>query len=176
MSGTNTLSLDLDKVWKEAKHFKNCVRDFVAGGGRYLGFCLGAYLAGHSPGLGLLPKNSDTDSESDQKGAQVKNDKDAVIQVDWTFTAGDKASQTVKRWIFFQEGAVICDFEENKTDRVLGRYSTSGRVASSLNKFGEGWVGLTGPHPEATDDWCKSNSKGVCLQADVVATQLRIRI
>lgn len=152
------ISLDLDQAWTETKGSKDAIRDFVAGGGRYLGFCLGAYLAGRDPGLGLLPKGSDTDSEKDLKGAQVKHDRDTVIQVDWTFTAGDKAGQVVKRWVFFQEGAVIQGFKQSETAFVLGRYSTSGRIAASLSKFGQGWVGLTGPHPEATPEWCELRS------------------
>lgn len=38
----------------EAKKYAGAVRDFVSGGGRYLGFCLGAYLAGSDPGFDLL--------------------------------------------------------------------------------------------------------------------------
>ena len=132
------------------------MQDFVSNGGRYLGFCLGAYLAGHSPGFGLLPKKADTDSEIEQPGSQVTNDDDTVIQVDWTWSAGSKAGQTTKdRWIYFQEGAVIQGLKPSKTAFILGRYSKSGGVAASLNKYGNGWVGLVGPHPEANQKWCE---------------------
>lgn len=148
---------DLDDAWAETKAFAPAIRDFVSRGGRYLGFCLGAYLAGRTPGFGLLPRGSDTDAENCQKGAQVTTDEDTIIQVDWNFTTGEKAGQKAKnRWIYFQEGAVIKRFVESDTCFVLGRYSHSGRVASSLNKYGQGWVGLIGPHPEATEEWCKS--------------------
>lgn len=30
------------------------IKVYVAGGGRYVGFCMGAYLAGSQPGMGLL--------------------------------------------------------------------------------------------------------------------------
>jgi hypothetical protein len=114
-------------------------------------------LAGHTPGYGLLPRGADTDAECDLKGAQVKTDKDTIIQVDWNFTTGPNAGRTVKdQWVYFQEGAVIRRFVESDTCFVLGRYSKSGRVAASLNKYGDGWVGLVGPHPEATHEWCKS--------------------
>ncbi|ODA81370.1 hypothetical protein RJ55_04335 [Drechmeria coniospora] len=145
---------DLDDAWAETKAYASDIRDFVSRGGRYLGFCLGAYLAGRGPGFGLLPRGADTDSEHEQKGAQVKDDKDTIIQVDWTFAGATQAGRKVKnRWLYFQEGAVIQGLEESDTSYVLGRYSKSGGVASSLSKYGDGWVGLIGPHPEATEAW-----------------------
>lgn len=150
---------DLDDASDETKGAKRAIRNFVSDGGRYLGVCLGAYLAGHSPGFGLLPKDADTDSECEQKGAQVTNDEDAIIQVDWTYSHGEKAGQTHKdQWIFFQEGPCIKGFEESDTSFILGRYSKDGRIASTLSKFGDGWVGLIGPHPEADQSWCECSS------------------
>lgn len=150
---------DLEYAWAQTKSYAPAIREFVSRGGRYLGFCLGAYLAGHSPGFGLLPRGADTDSECDQKGAQVKHDKDTIIQVDWNFSTGPNAGQILQdQWVFFQEGAVMKGFTDSDESIVLARYSKSGRVASSLNKFGEGWVGLIGPHPEATEDWFSSYS------------------
>lgn len=138
------------------KPYAPAIRDFVSRGGRYLGFCLGAYLAGHTPGFGLLPSGTDTDAENDQRGAQVKTDKDTIIQVHWRFTTGSNAGQMAEdRWIYFQEGAVIHGIRDTDTSFVLGRYSKTGNVASCLNKYGNGWVGLIGPHPEATEEWCK---------------------
>ncbi|CCE28894.1 hypothetical protein E4U22_001225 [Claviceps purpurea] len=148
---------DLDYAWEQTKSYTPALREFVSRGGRYLGFCLGAYLAGHSPGFGLLPQGADTDSECCQRGAQVKNDKDTIIQVDWNFSTGPHAGKILQdQWVFFQEGAVITDFVDTEDTIVLARYSKSGRVASSLSKYGEGWVGLIGPHPEAPEDWFSS--------------------
>jgi glutamine amidotransferase-like uncharacterized protein len=157
---TDRLPEDVDDAWNEIKAFAGPLRDFVADGGRYLGFCLGAYLAGRNPGLGLVPKKADVDSEIEQKNAQVTNDTDSIIQIDWTWSSGDKAGQTTKNtWIYFQEGAVMQGFKPNDTTFVLGRYSKNGDVAATLNKYGNGWVGLTGPHPEATQDWCEYRSR-----------------
>jgi hypothetical protein len=106
-----------------------------------------------------LPKKADTNSEIDQKGAQVRDDRDAIIQIDWTWSSGEKAGQTTKNtWIYFQEGALIEGLKPNATTFVLGRYSKSGNVAASLSKYGDGWVGLMGPHPEATQSWCEYDS------------------
>ncbi|KID85300.1 biotin protein ligase [Metarhizium guizhouense ARSEF 977] len=145
---------DLDDAWAETRAFAPAIRRFVSRGGRYVGFCLGAYLAGHTPGFGLLPRGADTDAENEQEGAQVTTDADAIVQVDWRFATGPQAGRTAAgRWLYFQEGAVIRGLRESETAIVLGRYSQGGRVAASLTKYGEGWVGLVGPHPEATLEW-----------------------
>lgn len=156
---TDFPTTDLDDAWAETRAFAPAIRRFVSRGGRYVGFCLGAYLAGHTPGFGLLPRGADTDAENDQDGAQVTTDADAIVQVDWRFATGPQAGRTAAgRWLYFQEGAVIRGLRESETAIVLGRYSHGGRVAASLTKYGEGWVGLVGPHPEATLEWCKFDS------------------
>ncbi|SMR60846.1 unnamed protein product [Zymoseptoria tritici ST99CH_1A5] len=145
---------DVDEAWDELEPFATPIRDFVAGGGRYLGFCLGAYLAGHSPGLNLVPKNTDVGSEIEQNDAQITDDKDSIIQIDWTYSSGEKAGQTVNNtWIYFQEGAVMENFKPDNTTFILGRYSKNGDVAASVSQYGKGWVGLIGPHPEADQTW-----------------------
>lgn len=120
-----------------------------------MGICLGAYLAGHGPGFDLLAPEDDTDEEISQPGAQVKNYRDTVIQVDWDFTTGPKRGQTDhRRWLYFQDGAAF-KLSQKSPVRVLGRYSSNGDAAATLSAYGKGWVGLIGPHPEADEEWCK---------------------
>lgn len=45
---------DLDGTWEELRGVAEVLRDWTRGGGRYLGFCMGGYLAGSDPGFGLL--------------------------------------------------------------------------------------------------------------------------
>jgi hypothetical protein len=150
--------LDLQKAWKEAKPYASDVRSFVNGGGRYLGICLGAFLAGHNPGLGLIPKGDSVVREIDQKCAQVDDEKDTTIQIDWTFSTGDKRGKTeMRRWLYFQDGAAF-RLSSKSSAKVLGRYSSNGDVAAILSPFGEGWVANVGPHPEADETWCKLSS------------------
>ncbi len=142
---------------KYLKPYKNIVRDFVADGGRYMGFCLGAYFAGR-PGFNFLPSHGQTNEECTQPGAQVKNRTNTMIQVDWTYQEGPKAGQTEKQWMFFQDGAVILLHDDDNVGdggAILGRYSSNGDVAATITPFGKGWVAITGPHVEATKDWCK---------------------
>lgn len=132
------------------------MRDFVANGGRYLGFCLGGFLAGDDPGFGLLPKGDKAVREIKQNGAQVRNTSDTVIQVDWKFSTGEKQCDTEDgRWLYFQDGVAL-KLAKNSPAEVLGRYSKNGDVAATLSAYGKGWVAITGPHPEADQSWCKS--------------------
>lgn len=147
---------DLALAWKDMKKYKSAIRDFVRSGGRYLGFCLGAYVAGHDPGFDLLDSEDDCDQEITQPGSQVHNERDTVIQVDWTFSSGLKDGKTdCRRWLYFQDGAVV-KLSSNSTARVLAKYSGDGDVAATVSAFGKGWVGLVGPHPEADQSWCRS--------------------
>lgn len=139
----------------EAKKYARAVRDFVSGGGRYLGFCLGAYLAGSDPGFDLIPDGDEVLNEIEQPGAAVTNINDTVIEVDWTFSTGSKAGETKKnRWLYFQDGAGF-ELAQGSRAKVLGRYSSNGDVAAILNSYGKGWVANVGPHPEADESWCK---------------------
>ncbi|KXS95450.1 hypothetical protein AC578_4724 [Pseudocercospora eumusae] len=141
---------DVSSTWKhEMKQYNTTIRDFVQNGGRYLGFCLGAYLAGYTPGFGLLDGGDDTNAEAGRKGSQVRNESDTIIQVDWTFASGKMEK---KRWMYFQDGAVMV-LGKKSNARILGTYSSNGDAAATLNQFGQGWVGVVGPHPEAGKDW-----------------------
>ncbi|KAJ4286502.1 hypothetical protein N0V90_013202 [Kalmusia sp. IMI 367209] len=140
---------DLEDAYKEVENFKKPLQDFVAAGGHYLGFCLGAYLAGSTPGFELLPDGINVGSEVGRPGSQVGNENDTVIQVDWTFNNG----QTEKnKWLYFQDGAYVTEFESEQ-GKVVARYSTSRDIAASVTQYGDGWVGLVGPHPEADESW-----------------------
>lgn len=143
----------LDKTWPEMKPYSKHIRDFVNGGGRYMGFCLGAYLAGR-PGFDLLPSPDNTDEEIIQPEAEVKDERNTIIKVNWHFQTGELAGKTQKRWVFFQDGAVM-KMPNMKNVKVLGRYASNDDIAATISPFGKGWVGNTGPHPEADRSWCE---------------------
>ena len=146
--------LDLEQAWEEAEPYAADMRDFVARGGWYLGFCLGAFLAGPDTGFGLIPEGDKAAKEIERPNAQVDDMEDTVIQVDWTFSTGKKQGTTEReRWLYFQDGAAFVLSDHSPTT-VLARYSQNGDVASTLNAFGQGWVANVGPHPEADQTWC----------------------
>jgi glutamine amidotransferase-like uncharacterized protein len=110
-----------------------------------------------------VPKGTDVRSEINNPKSPVQNDKDTVIQVDWTFKNGYTKNN---RWLYFQEGAYITEFNASE-GQILARYSKSRDIAASVTKYGQGWVGLTGPHPEADQSWCE-----YCLLSDIDRTAM----
>jgi glutamine amidotransferase-like uncharacterized protein len=126
---------ELAPAYRRLRRHRTTIRDYVGRGGRYLGFCLGGYLAGATPGFDLLP--GDTDRQSPDPG-------DTVVEVEW---------RGRRRRMFFQDGP---RFEvETRGTTVLARY-LDGEIAALVAPFGEGRVGVVGPHPEAPADWFAS--------------------
>ena len=119
-----------------------------------MGFCMGAYLAGKSA-LDLMPSGIDVGSEILQDKAQVDDDRDTTIQVDWKFNASTSSPKWEKaRWTYFQEGAAMLGFNHSDPG-IIARYSANQNVAASVTPYGKGFVGLVGSHPEAYELWCK---------------------
>lgn len=131
---------ELDDAYRHLRPHRKDIRRFVAAGGRYLGFCLGGYLAGSSPGFGLLP--GDTDQYITTELATVHTDRDAVVEVNW---------RGWPRQLYFQDGPYF-QLEPRTDTTVLATYPNQA-VAASVSSFGRGRVGVVGPHPEADADW-----------------------
>ncbi|HTK09267.1 MAG TPA: BPL-N domain-containing protein [Ktedonobacteraceae bacterium] len=117
------------------------IRKFVKAGGRYLGSCMGAYLAGSDPGFHLLP--GDTDQFIASPRASVTSEEDTIVQVTWR-------DQT--RFLYFQDGPYFILHRGTKNVTVLATY-TNGKIAALVAPYGKGKVGVVGPHPEATAAW-----------------------
>ncbi|MFD1507653.1 hypothetical protein FE374_08210 [Georgenia yuyongxinii] len=132
---------ELGPAYRRLRRRARAVREYVAGGGRYLGFCLGAYLAGETPGFGLLP--GDTDRYIESPGATVTSDGDAVLRVRWG---------GLRREVYFQDGPYFVLDPARGSAEVVAQYD-NGLPAAVVTRFGHGVVGVVGPHPEATADW-----------------------
>ncbi|WP_369386424.1 BPL-N domain-containing protein [Streptomyces sp. CG1] len=52
----------LDSAYRVLAPQRRAIRDFVHAGGHFLGFCLDGYLAGATPGFGVLPGDTDQTS------------------------------------------------------------------------------------------------------------------
>lgn len=113
------------------------VRRYVSNGGRYLGICMGAYLAG-DPGFGLVA--GEIDSEVDRPRSTLHGIADTVTPVVW---------RGKKRWIYFQDGAML---PAAPGAAVLAIYPNRD-IAAATYRYGKGRVGLVGPHPEADESW-----------------------
>ncbi len=159
---------DLDETWPHMSPYKKAIKSFVREGGVYIGFCLGGYLAGRGPGFKLLP--GDTDQYIVTKGAQVRHDSDAIVDVEW---------RGCHRQLYFQDGPYF-DVEDVPGLDVLARYG-NGWPAALVVPYGAGVVGVSGPHPEATADWFTDaglrpvRPGGEDLARDLIATALARR-
>lgn len=117
------------------------IQHFVASGGHYLGFCMGGYLAGATPGFHLLP--GDANEFITSPGASVKTPTDTTVQVRW---------RGQLRTLYFQDGPYFIIRPSAPDVTILARY-TNGKIAALVTPYGRGTVGVSGPHPEATDTW-----------------------
>jgi glutamine amidotransferase-like uncharacterized protein len=131
---------DVDGAWEEVRGSAPALREWVRGGGRYLGFCMGGYLAGRDPGFGLLP--GDTDAYTASRGASVRSADDTVVTVRW---------RGRERHVYFQDGPYF-SLEKGADAKVLATYD-NGTVAALVARYGAGRVGVVGPHPEADSSW-----------------------
>jgi glutamine amidotransferase-like uncharacterized protein len=131
----------LRRAYRRLKPAAPALREFVRAGGAYLGFCLGGYLAGETPGFGLLP--GDTDRFIDSPGARPDHARDSLMVLTW----GGR-----RREVFFEDGPWFdLDPARGPAD-VLARYG-NGLPAAVVARFSAGAVGAVGPHPEATAGW-----------------------
>lgn len=115
------------------------LRDFVAQGGRYLGLCMGAYLA-DANNLALIPE--ELDSEVGRPGFAVTTIDDEAVAVRW---AGHDDH------VFFQDGPYLPP-SRARGFATLATYA-NGDIAAARYTFGQGIVVLSGPHPEADASW-----------------------
>ncbi|MFV0434828.1 MAG: BPL-N domain-containing protein [Leucobacter sp.] len=119
----------------------SAIRAYVEDGGRYLGFCMGAYLAGSDPGMGLLHPG-DTGAYADLPGADATTVEDTVLEVAW----GDSTR------LHFAQDPPYLVVSGVPGEQILSRFS-GGEVNALVRPLGEGAVGVVGTHPEADRDW-----------------------
>jgi len=117
---------------------QNAVADYVAGGGHYLGICMGAYWAGTN-WFDILD-SADTEQYIKRPNADIRRSYGTVAPVLWN---GHKEN------MFFYDGCSILG-DETKFDTV-GRYANGDPMAII-----QGRVGLIGCHPESEEDWYKA--------------------
>lgn len=120
------------------------IKGYVSGGGHYVGFCMGAYLAGSNPGMGLLSPGN-TGQYIRTSGASVTSTRDAVIPVEW---------EGASRRHFAQDPPYIIP-SGVAGETVLSRFSNN-RVNALARPYGKGGVGVVGTHPEAARSWYSS--------------------
>jgi glutamine amidotransferase-like uncharacterized protein len=134
---------DVEQAWRHLSHDAETIRHWVENGGNYLGFCLGAYLAGSDPGFGLLPGTVYRYIDSPE--ATVSSAEYTTVETIW----GEDTEE-----MYFQDGPAF-ELRPNAPAKVLATYS-SGETAAVIASYGRGRVGVVGPHPEADLTWFDS--------------------
>jgi len=119
----------------------SAVEAYVDDGGRYLGFCMGAYLAGSDPGIGLL-EPGDVGPYSQTVDSELTSADPAVVPVTWE---GRESLQYAQDPSYVIPSGIA-------GERVLSRFS-NGSVNALVRPYGDGTVGVIGTHPEADRSW-----------------------
>jgi glutamine amidotransferase-like uncharacterized protein len=136
---------ELSQAYQQVKKHAHLLRSYVASGGRYLGICMGGYLAGRTPGFQLLP--GDTDQFIALRGASVRTEADTIVNVRW---------RGQMRCMYFQDGPAFL-LDRGATDVIVLATYTNGKIAALVARCGKGKVGVSGPHPEATSAWYEAS-------------------
>jgi glutamine amidotransferase-like uncharacterized protein len=140
------------------------IRNFVAAGGGYVGFCAGAFLAtaeiGTSgyKGLGIMPGRT---SVYEALGSYAP----AMLRVRWL---------TGIRQVYWEGGPFIRPNPNDAFKKIIALYP-NGQVATASSKYGKGSVIVTGLHPEAPDWWAPDEglSDGDGSEQPIVAELIR---
>jgi len=112
------------------------IRNAVENGLNYLGICAGAFFAGNSPYNGL---NLTAGSRFLFYGAEGRGIRKAPVAI--TAAGGQTLDQ------YWEDGPQLSGWGD-----VVGKYP-DGTPAIAESTFGNGWVILTGVHPEAPESW-----------------------
>ena len=108
---------DDEAAYRRQRRDKSAIRAFVRGGGRYLGICMGGFLA--EPGFFNLFRGRVEEYYS-SPGASVTTADPALVPVCWRGTT---------RWMYFQDGGFMVPKKGSTGNTVLATYS-NGTIAA----------------------------------------------
>ncbi len=123
------------------------LKSFVSGGGGYVGFCAGAFMAtsqigtSGETGLGIFPGST-----------AVLKYKRARSDVNYAYL--DSSWNGKQRAIFFEGGPYL--YGQGSGVEVTALFD-SGATLAARTFYGKGKVYITGGHPEAAADWPKKD-------------------
>jgi glutamine amidotransferase-like uncharacterized protein len=126
---------DAESFDKVFKYNGNRVKQFIHGGGRYLGICMGAYWAG-SRYFDILD-GVDAVQYIRRPGADIRRSYGTTAPVTWNNQAED---------MYFYDGCALIG-DETKFDTVA-RYANGDPMAII-----QGRIGIIGCHPESQEYW-----------------------
>ncbi|MBC7386556.1 MAG: hypothetical protein H7301_10415 [Cryobacterium sp.] len=141
---------------------KRLLRDFVAEGGGYVGFCAGGFFAmspfpGY-PRLGLIRGDADG----------LEEDSPSIVSVSWT--------DGLRHHVYW-EGGPFFILPRSSNFEVVSRYALNRKPASIRGEVGQGRVWVSGYHPEAPYDWrfhpTLEDSDGTKADLDMAVEMIR---
>jgi glutamine amidotransferase-like uncharacterized protein len=147
---------DLAQDWRHMKKHADEIRAFVHAGGRYMGSCTGGYMAGlnpwagHDVGYALFPGT--TAEYITSKGADIHTTRDTAVNVKWPSVWGDTPQP-----IYFQDGPYFRIAHGADGVTPIARFAANDVVAALVARYGDGKIGIQGPHTEAPEGWFTFN-------------------
>jgi glutamine amidotransferase-like uncharacterized protein len=137
------------------------IRGAVQHGLSYLGVCAGAFIAGDSPYNGI---NLTSGARFRFYSVEARGVRKAAVWI--TSADGTKLEQ------YWEDGPQLSGWGE-----VIARYP-DGAPAIVQGKVGDGWVVLTGVHPEAPEKWRRGMSFTTPASVDneYAATLIRVAL
>ena len=132
---------DMREGWAAVKGHSKALKQWVQGGGKYVGVCMGGYLA-HEEYYGLL-LGADTEDYVKLPGADVATMDDYLMRLPWRGAPHE---------VYFQGGPAFTVSPTAKAVDVVATYN-NGYIAAMILGCGDGSVGVMGPHPEAPQKW-----------------------
>ncbi len=136
------------------------LKDYIAGGGHYLGICGGAYLAS----LGSDWPESEGGREDDMGLVSVesfafdlKNPEPQIITVQWP--KGNPRTVYYQYGPAFDPKALAAGVPDAE---ILAWYAT-GSIAAFATDSGKGRIVLCGLHPEGVEDWLEDDDGTMIL-------------
>jgi glutamine amidotransferase-like uncharacterized protein len=142
--------------------YKSQVRKYVKEGGRYLGICMGSYFAG-SHYFNLLDTNIGYTQYVKRPNSTVNKTSPSIVKLNW---------KGEEKEMYFHDGAAFYFKKEPvESVKIYGTYK-NGDIAAMIQSYGEGKIGVIGPHPEAQKWWFYSQSRikdgwHHCIQHDL---------
>jgi biotin--protein ligase len=133
------------------------IRNYVLGGGKYIGFCAGAYFASAKSCFGGVEKNRPLAFFPGRAvGPLVKGDYLSLEGARATDVSFKIKGVSVDGALYYQGGCLF-DVEEDSTGvEIMGLYCCIGKAAAVFCKVGKGCAFLFGPHPEFNWQVCLS--------------------
>ncbi len=129
--------------------YKSGIKKYLREGGRYLGICMGSYFAGYHY-FNLLDSGIGCTQYIKRPNSTINKTTPSIVKLLWKDEEKD---------MYFHDGSAF--FFKKKPVEGIDIYAKykNGDIAAMIQPYGEGKIGLIGPHPEAQKWWFYSQPR-----------------